>query len=151
MKTPLLFLSFTLLSFLSFGQKLATGIVFHDSNRNKIRDKGELPLAGVAVSNGKEVVLTDKAGKWFLPVGDDTGFFVVKPSGYMTPVDYSMIPQHYYLHKPKGSPDLQVNGLLPTGPLPKSIDFPLWKQIEEKKFKALVFGDTQARGITEVN
>lgn len=151
MKNRLLLIPFLLVPLLSQGQQLATGTVFHDLNKNKVWDKGELPLAGIAVSNGEQVVLTDKAGKWSLPVGDDTGLFVIKPTGYMTPVDYSMIPQHYYLHKPKGSPALQVNGVLPTGPLPKSIDFPLWKQQEEKKFKALVFGDTQARGITEVN
>ena len=151
LKTQLFLLTLLLSSLTALGQSVAHGTVFLDVNKNKIRDKNELPLAGVAVSNGREVVLTDKAGKWSLPAGDDTGFFVIKPSGYMTPVDYSMIPQHYYMHKPNGSPSLQVAGMAPTGPLPTSIDFPLWKQKEEKKFTALVFGDTQARGIKEVN
>jgi hypothetical protein len=132
-------------------QNHASGIVFHDLNKNKIMEKNEPPLAGVAVSNGREVVLTGKDGKWSLPHGDDTGFFVIKPAGYMTPVRADMIPQHYYMHKPNGSPELTVPGIAPTGPLPKSINFPLWAQKEDKKFDALVFGDTQARGIQEVN
>jgi hypothetical protein len=31
--------------------------------------------------------------------------FVVKPSGWMTPVDENNLPQFSYVHKPAGSPD----------------------------------------------
>ncbi len=135
----------------ALAQNVATGMVYHDSNKNGVMDKSELPLAGICVSNGREVVKTGKDGKWQLPSGDDTGFFVIKPTGYMTPVTTDQIPQHYYMHKPAGSPTLNVAGLAPTGPLPKTIHFGLWAQKEEKVFKALVFGDTQARGLKEVN
>lgn len=134
-----------------YAQEMATGIVFHDLNKNGVPDKGESPLASVCVSNGHEVYQTGKNGKWALPAGQDVGYFVIKPAGYMTPITKDQIPRHYYMHKPQGSPALDVAGITATGPLPKSINFGLWEQEEDKKFKALVFGDTQARGITEVN
>ncbi len=132
-------------------QEMATGIVFRDLNKNGIQDKGESPLPGVCVSNGQEVFKTGKDGKWSLPGSQDVGYFVIKPAAYMTPVTKDQIPQHYYMHKPKGSPALEVSGVSATGPMPKSINFGLWEQKEDKKFKALIFGDTQARGLTEVN
>lgn len=144
--TVLLFVQHT-----SHAQNIASGTVFIDSNKNGLMDKVEKPLPGVCISNGQEVVKTGNDGKWKLPYGDDTGFFVIKPAGYMTPVTADQIPQHYYMHKPNGSPALEVAGVAPTGPLPKAINFGLWPQREEKNFKALIFGDTQARGLKEVN
>jgi len=142
---------FYLLQNLAQAQNHASGFVFHDLNKNGLFDQTEQPLPGISVSNGVQVIKTGKDGKWSLPYGEDTGFFVIKPTGYMTPVTKDMIPQHYYMHKPGGSPALPIAGIAPTGPLPKSIDFGLRQQNEPKNFKALIFGDTQARGLTEVN
>lgn len=146
---PALFLLFIGISVQA--QPLASGTVYQDLNKNRRKDTGEPPIANVCVSNGKAVVVTDKAGKWQLPVGDDTGFFVVKPAGYGVPLNADNLPQHYYLHKPGGSPTLAVAGVAPTGPLPSSIDFPLWKQTEPSQFSVLLFADPQTRGIQEVN
>ena len=151
MKIHLTIILFYILQNLAQAQDQATGIVFHDANKNGLFDKSERPLPGICVSNGSDVVKTGKDGKWSLSYGDDTGFFVIKPAGYMTPITPDMIPQHYYMHKPGGSPVLDVPGIRPTGPLPKSIDFGLQTQKEEQNFKALIFGDTQARGLKEVN
>jgi hypothetical protein len=78
----------------------AKGVVFHDQNGNGIRDAGEPGLPDIAVSNQREIVQTDAEGRWSLPVTDDTIFFVVKPSGWMTRLSDQQIPQFYYLHKP---------------------------------------------------
>jgi hypothetical protein len=130
----------------------ARGVVYHDKNGNSVRDKGEPGVRGVLVSNGEEVAVTDKQGRYELPVTDDTGIFVIKPSGWMTPLaPGTNIPRHYYLHKPQGSPPLKFPGVAPTGALPQSIDFPLLKQQEAKKFDVLVFGDTQPRDQREVD
>ncbi len=129
----------------------ATGTVYHDLNKNGRKDAGEPGIANVCVSNGKEVVKTDKNGKWTLPVGDDTGFFVIKPAEYAVPLTGDNLPKNYYLHKPNGSPSTKTEGVAPTGALPRSIDFPLWKQKPEKQFSVLLFSDTQVRGLTEVN
>src|SRR6188474_488366 len=105
----------------------ASGFVFLDSNQNGRRDPGERGLAGVEISDQSQIVSTDRDGRWELPVesDEDTTYFVVKPRGYMTPVDGDQLPRFYYIHKPKGSPKQKYPGVEPTGPLPASIDFPL--------------------------
>ncbi len=129
----------------------ATGVVFHDLNGNGKLDDGEAGIAGVKVSNGQQIVLTDDDGKYEIPIDDDTVIFVIKPRDWMTPVDEANLPQFYYIHKPEGSPpDFQYKGVDPTGPLPDSVDFPLYRRWEPKEFKALIFGDTQPRNEKEV-
>jgi hypothetical protein len=130
----------------------ARGVVFDDRNKNGKRDPGEPGLGGIVVSNQREVVKTDRQGRWQLPHDDDTIFFVVKPRNWMTPVDEDKLPRFYYIHKPAGSPpNLRYEGVKPTGPLPASIDFPLMRRPEPTKFAALFFGDTQPRDLREVD
>ena len=121
----------------------ATGVVYHDLNGNGLRDPGEKGRAGVCVSNGGEVVPTDAEGRYRLPAGVDTVIFVIKPAGWMTPLDEHHLPRFYYLHKPAGSPPLKYPGVAPTGPLPDSIDFPLYRRDEPRRFRVVLFGDTQ--------
>ncbi len=146
---PVLFL---LLAFTLQGlaQATATGFVFHDRNGNGRRDAGEEGLAGIVVSNQREVVKTDRSGAWKLPAADDTTFFVVKPSGWATPTDENGVPRFYYTHKPNGSPKSRYPGVSPTGPLPRSIDFPLRPRKESDQFKVILFADTQPLSETEV-
>ena len=132
-------------------QQVARGTVFEDADGNGIRDAGEPGIAEVCVSNGRDVVRTAPDGGWALSVSDDTALFVIKPAGYAVPLNAQQVPQFYYLHKPNGSPPLEAPGVAPTGPLPESIDFALRPQQESDRFTALFFGDTQARGMTEVN
>ena len=128
-----------------------TGYVFLDANRNQVMDDNEKGLSDIRVSNGIEVVKTDAKGKYSLIVTDDIIVFVIKPRGYMTPVDENLLPKFYYIHKPQGSPEgLKYAGVEPTGPLPKSIDFPLYEQPEPETIKVLVFGDTQPRNMREI-
>lgn len=144
----------TILAFLLcatvYGQ-VATGYVFLDANGNGKKDRRESGVEGVAVSNGKDVVLTDKSGKYSLPVQDDNIIFVIKPSGYQSPLNEYYQHQNYYIHKPQGSPELKYAGVSPTGALPRSIDFPLIAADETKEFTALVFGDPQAYNMNEIN
>lgn len=133
-------------------EKTASGFVFHDQNKNGTRDKSEPGLEGVPVSNGKEVTTTDAAGKWELAVDEDTIFFVIKPQGWAPPVNKEQIPQFYYIHKPKGSPEhFRYKGVAPTGPLPESIDIPLLESKEPEQFKAVFFGDPQPSSIDQID
>lgn len=132
----------------ALAQQMATGIVFDDANGNGRRDPGEAGLKGIRVSNQRQVVKTDENGRYSLPVDDNTALFVVKPKGWASPLDRNNIPRYYYIHAPKGSPSYKYPGVSPTGPLPASVDFPLRKQKESKKFTALFLGDTQT---TEAN
>ena len=129
----------------------ASGYVFHDINKNGIRDAGEEGLSGISISNGTDVVQTNEEGEWTLLVTEDTGIFLIKPSNYSVPVNENMLPQYFYLHKPKGSPKLEKEGVEPTGDLPESIDFPLVFNKESDKFSALFFGDTQVSSPQEVH
>jgi len=134
------------------GAEDATGFVFHDQNGNGIRDEGEPGLPDVPVSNQREVTTTDADGRWSLPYDEDTIFFVIKPGGWAAPVNEHQLPQFYYIHKPNGSPaNFKYAGVDPTGPLPKSIDFPLHPSEEPDKFKAIFFGDPQPSNIDQVN
>ncbi|MER3413019.1 MAG: metallophosphoesterase, partial [Armatimonadota bacterium] len=83
---------------------LASGFVFEDRNRNGARDPQEPGIPGVRVSNGEQIVSTDRDGRWQLPCDDDTIFFVIKPAGWMTPTDENNLPRFFYIHKPSGSP-----------------------------------------------
>ncbi len=132
--------------------ELATGTVYNDKNGNGVRDTGERGLSNVLVSNGVEVAATDKAGRYSIPVTEDCIVFVIKPSGWMTPLAVGgTIPRFYCIHKPAGSPAMEYAGVPPTGPLPPSIDFPLHRQREPKRFQVICFGDTQTRDAEEVD
>ena len=133
-------------------ESFTSGVVFNDRNRDGVRDRFEFGIRGVAVSNGRDVVVTDWRGRYQLAVEDDTTVFVVKPGGWATPLDENQIPRFYYIHKPEGSPeDLEFPGVAPTGPLPHTIDFPLYRQREPRSFRVIVFADTQPRFIEELD
>lgn len=129
----------------------AEGVVFEDLNNNGTYESSDKPLPGVRVSNGKEIVETDGAGRYRLPAEDDDIFFVVKPRGYRTPFNENNLSQFYYVHKPFGSPAFRYAGVDPTGALPDSINFPLYRQREPNQFKAIMFGDPQPRTQEEVD
>ncbi len=133
-------------------QDVAVGYVFNDLNANGKKDKNEAGIAGVAVSNGVEVVISDSQGKYQLPVGDNNCIFVIKPEGYNVPANANNQPLFYYIHKPKGSPaTFKYKGVEPTGKLPRSIDFALVSSPEPEKFTSLVFGDPQPYTEAEVD
>ncbi len=131
-------------------QQVATGVVFHDQNRNGSRDAGERGIPNVLVSNGRDVLRTDKQGRYRLNVTDDTVIFVIKPRGWQVPLNEHNLPQHSYVHKPNGSPKLRFAGVPPTGPLPVSVDFALVPSKESDRFTTIFMGDTQPRDLKEV-
>lgn len=129
----------------------ARGTVFVDTNRNSSLDEDEAGLAGVTVSNGLEVTITDKNGFYQLPASRDMNLFITKPAGYSTPVDEDIVPQFYYIHKEFGSPPLKFGGIEPTGPLPAAINFPVVEDNVGNSFHCMVFGDTQPYSNLEVS
>lgn len=131
-------------------ESTARGVVFHDRNKNQKRDPDEPGLPGVRVSNQQQIVTTDASGRFELPCGDDTTIFVIKPAGWMPPVNAQKLPRFFYTHKPAGSPTQRFPGVAPTGPLPESIDFPLCEQTEPSRFRAIFFADPQPRDLKEI-
>ena len=132
----------------------AHGTVFADTDGSGRRAAGSAGLPGVMVSNGRDVVLTDAAGRWSIAVQPGDAVFVIKPTGYMTPVDpVTQLPRFSHLYAPDGTPaelQLRFAGVAPSGALPESIDFPLRPQDEVTKFNAILFTDTQPESLAEV-
>jgi hypothetical protein len=127
-----------------------TGVVFEDLSGVGVRQAGDPGLAGVLVSNGRDVVSTDRDGRYTLPVDDETIIFVIKPTGYRVPVDPTvMLPRFYYIHRPRGTPahlGLRERGIAPTGQLPGSVDFALTRACEPTCFDVVLFTDPHADG-----
>jgi 3',5'-cyclic AMP phosphodiesterase CpdA len=131
-----------------------SGTVYENRSGAARRQPGDLGMAGVLVSNGRDVVKTDVAGRYTLPIDDESIVFVIKPGGYAVPLDGDMLPRFYYIHQPAGSPqnlNLRFRGIDPTGPLPDAVDFPLRKAAEPQKFDVIVFTDPQPESELEVN
>jgi hypothetical protein len=142
-----------LLSLLSLGPQLAAvssgaqawGHAFIDANGNRQLDAGETLLEGIRVSNGRDIVMTDAAGRYAIAVSPGDTLFVIKPRGLRPPLDADNAPQFHYLHEPDGTPDdgFIFKGIAPTGPLPASIDFPLYQTVEQSPFRVALVADPQ--------
>jgi hypothetical protein len=130
------------------GALTATGVVFEDRSGTGRRQPGDPGIAGVLVSNGRDVVKTDRDGRYALPVADETIIFVIKPTGYAVRLEGGvMLPRFYYIHQPEGTPahlGLRYRGIAPSGPLPSSIDFALRKVDEPSRFDVLLLTDPHA-------
>jgi 3',5'-cyclic AMP phosphodiesterase CpdA len=136
------------------GAGMVSGVVYENRSGGVRRQPGDPGIAGVLVSNGRDVVRTDGEGRYTLPIDEETIVFVIKPTGYAVPVDRDMLPRFYYIHQPGGSPQslkLRFRGLDPTGTLPESLDFPLTKGDEPQTFEVVVFTDPQPESQAEVD
>jgi len=127
-----------------------SGVVFNDNNKNGLMDPEESGISGVSVSNGVNVVQTSEDGSYELPVRDKAVFFITKPAGYDLPLDGNNLPQFFYRHYPNGSPELDYQGIEPTGPLPETVNFPLYKTEVNNTFDVYVIGDPQTKLKSEI-
>ncbi|GJD62249.1 calcineurin-like phosphoesterase C-terminal domain-containing protein [Methylobacterium frigidaeris] len=130
-----------------------TGIVYEDTGGKGRRGPDDPGLRDVLVSNGREVVRTDRDGRYTLPVGDEAVIFVIKPTGFALPLGSDGLPRFSYLHQPAGTPPdlaLRYPGIAPTGPLPPSVDFGLVRSPESGDFDVVLFTDPQPESHAEL-
>ncbi|MCX7000681.1 MAG: calcineurin-like phosphoesterase family protein [Candidatus Sumerlaeota bacterium] len=132
-------------------EEMARGVVFEDKNHNLKCDAGERGVPQVMVSNQRDVVLTDERGRYQIPVDDETVIFVTQPAGYSISLSEDNLPLYYYIHQPNGSPAYNYEGVKPTGVLPESVNFPLFKTEEKKSFDVIVFGDPQPFNLRSIH
>lgn len=128
------------------------GTVFVDRDRDSRHDRNERGLPGVEVSNGREVVTTDRDGRYRLPVYNNMTVFVTQPAGYQVPVDEFNVAQFHYNHLPAGSPELRYGGIAPTGEIPDAVNFPLVESnlTDDRMQSCIMAGDLQTYNLTEV-
>lgn len=129
-----------------------SGTVFDDRDQDSTQDRRERGIRGVQVSNGRDVVTTDRRGDYELPVYDNMTVFVTQPAGYQVPVDEDNVAQFSYNHLPEGSPELRYGGIEPTGPVPEELNFPLAqsKATTSKEQHCVIGGDVQTYTEEEV-
>lgn len=134
-------------------EKVLRGTVFVDRNKNSVKDRGENGIAGVTVSNGRDVVSTNARGEYALPVFDRMTVFVTQPAGYAVPVNQDNIAQFSYNHFPNGSPKLRFGGIAPTGGLPQAVNFPMVKSKATgvTAQNCAIASDTHGYNLTEVH
>jgi 3',5'-cyclic AMP phosphodiesterase CpdA len=132
-----------------------SGLVFEDRDSTGVAGAANPGLPGVLVSNGRDVAETGPDGRYTLPLPDEATIFVVKPAGFMPPVDpLTRLPRFYRHHQPNGTPaslNLTFEGLAPTGPMPVSLDFALKSQQEPNAFEVVMVTDPQPETAAEVD
>lgn len=103
------------------GTGVVTGTIFEDRDGDGRRDRGERGLAGVAVSNGRDVVRTGGDGGYRLPAGPGATLFVIKPAGWVfaddgrekRPGTDAIVGPVFWRHLPPSStPTLRYGGLV---------------------------------------
>ncbi|MBB3274683.1 MULTISPECIES: calcineurin-like phosphoesterase family protein [unclassified Pseudoxanthomonas] len=137
------------------GQALAevTGVIYLDANGNGRRDPREQGLAGVKVSNGRDVAVSDARGGYRLPGRERATVFVIKPPAYAVPTGADGLPRFWQHLFPQGSPALKYGGI-PAAAVPAQVDFgllPAMRRGSGSSLEMLVFGDPQPKTRTDVD
>jgi hypothetical protein len=131
------------------------GVVFEDKDGSGVVSAANPGIPGALVSNGRDVAVTGADGRYTLPLPEEATIFVIKPRGFMPPVEPATnLPRFYRHHQPRGSPpelNLAFEGFRPTGPLPASVDFPLRRQDESQAFNVVMVSDPQPETAAEVD
>jgi C terminal of Calcineurin-like phosphoesterase/Calcineurin-like phosphoesterase len=120
----------------TLGSELVQGLVFHDRSQSGRRNPGDPGIPGVLVSNGLDVVVTNRDGIWRLPLVPGDQVFIVKPPQWATPRRENGAPlvSHRY-----------------TGVAGEVLDFPLTAIEEPAQFEALLVTDTQPQTPRELD
>jgi hypothetical protein len=133
------------------GGEVIRGVVFEDRDGDGRHGEDEPGIAGVLVTNGLDVVVTDDRGHYEIAVREDMDLSVVQPSGWQVPVDRRRVPQFHYSHKPGGSTEtLRFGGLPDTGPAPERVNFPLRRSSASERFDCAIVGDPQTYSNDEI-
>lgn len=88
-----------------------TGRVVLDRDRDGVADASERGMAGIRVSDGVDIAVTDRAGRFTLAAVPGRTWFVVKPAGYAFPRGADRLPA-FWRHVPDpAAPVLRLGGV----------------------------------------
>ena len=99
-------LSVILLSFLLYLPLCAQfkGTVYVDTNQSGTFDKGDKPLEGVMVTDGMNVVKTDRKGRFSLSGFEKTRFISITTPHFKYIITFGQIRQHNCIGSPQMNP-----------------------------------------------
>ena len=86
-------------------------VVFEDGDGDGVRDPGERPMAGVQVSDGRDIAVTGKDGRFRLPAtGEGRTVFAIKPAGFAFAPRQDGLPDFWRNLRPAPGPALRYGG-----------------------------------------
>lgn len=132
MKNIFLVILFILFTCKGGASEEVSGQVYLDTNKDGFYNSGETMLEGILVSNGIDIVSTDKKGQFNLVRVGHLPVFIIKPTGYQVSTNQDGQPVFY---------EQNTN---------KKLQFGLYKQEEGDSSKIVLLGDTQPHNLDEV-
>ena len=129
------------------------GKVWEDGNRNDLMDAGEKPLAGIKVSDGVGLALTDDSGVYRLPSVEGRTLFVIKPADYDLPEREDGLPDFWSNLRAQAGPALKYGGIPADSSACKSFGLlPRPASAAAKvPLEVFVFADTQTNSRADVD
>lgn len=130
------------------------GTVFDDRDGDGRQGRGEPGIAGVALSNGRALAISDARGRYRLPVSPGQTVFAIKPAGWRLPGGDPARPGAWR-HLPAGaspmaSPALKYGGIA-AGLWPDRFDVALRRApADDGWLEVRVFADPQVKSSVDV-
>jgi C terminal of Calcineurin-like phosphoesterase/N terminal of Calcineurin-like phosphoesterase/Calcineurin-like phosphoesterase len=122
---------------------LVSGVVFKDENRNGVKEDSETGIKNVPVSNGQEIVITDKKGRYTINATAGNTIFPILPSDYIFSDRNMKNLNACFLYLKIKDHSLKDSTL--------SANFPLISQKVPKTFRIAAVGDVQMENDQEIN
>lgn len=137
-----------------------SGVIYDDRDDDGRRDRGEPGVAGVLVSNGRELAETDAAGRYRLAVAPGQTVFAIKPAGWRLP-EKDLARPGAWRHVPLTvTPSLKYGGIVSgekisghraADPMPKTFDIGLRREPPgDGWLEVRVFADPQVKSLVDV-
>ena len=136
---PALLASILLASHVQAAAACSIGTVFEDRDGDGRHDPGEPGVAGIALSNGRDVVRSDRAGRYQLPRRAGAETFVLKPAGYRLARRADGLPDHWRVQGVGGDGTCAPIALRRDASAPRA-----------DGLDVLIFGDPQPKSPTDV-
>lgn len=133
-----------------------SGLVYEDRNGDGRQGRAERGVAGVAVSNGRDVVRTGPDGRYRLPARSGQTVFAIKPAGWRLAQGPAALPAFWRHLPPDPAPALKYGGI-PAAPVPARFDLGLRREesssasVPTPALEVRVFGDPQVKSMRDVD